>query len=212
MRFNLKSRVVILSITSAALLAVTVQAGARASDDKPFQTAAASTYAHQQSEEVTVGAKVYTSEDLVTSAFGKKIDFAHYRVVPVLVVVENKRKQALDLRALEASLVASDGRHAKAVPPEELPSLAAEGKAPSQTGVKLPVRLPKKNPLNNPQIVTRAFSAKMLAPGDSASGFLYFEAQPEAGDKLYLNGLRDARSGQELLYFEFPLDASNSAR
>jgi hypothetical protein len=45
----------------------------------------------------------------------------------------------------------------------------------------------------------------MLPPGDSASGFFYFEAKSEAGDKLYLNGVRDARSGQELLYFEFPL-------
>jgi len=53
--------------------------------------------------------------------------------------------------------------------------------------------------------VTRAFAAKMLPPGDSASGFFYFEARPEVGDKIYLNGLRDARSGEEILYFEFPL-------
>jgi hypothetical protein len=53
--------------------------------------------------------------------------------------------------------------------------------------------------------VIRAFAAKMLAPGDSASGFVYFEAHPEAGDKLYVNGLRDARTQQELLYFEFGL-------
>ena len=55
-------------------------------------------------------------------------------------------------------------------------------------------------------ISTRAFSAKMLAPGDSASGFVYFEAKTEAGDKLYLDGMKDARSGQDLLYFEFPLE------
>ena len=68
----------------------------------------------------------------------------------------------------------------------------------------LPNPLPrKKNPLNAPQIVERAFAAKMLPPGDSTSGFFYFEAKPEPGDKLYLNGLRDTRSGQEILYFEF---------
>jgi hypothetical protein len=122
------------------------------------------------------------------------------------VVVENKRDKALDLRHFEVSLVAADGRHAKAVPPEELPFLATAGKHPSQTGVKAPIPLPKKkNPLSTSEIVERAFAAKVLPPGDSASGFLYFEATSEAGDKLYINGLRDARSGQDLLYFEFPL-------
>lgn len=29
---------------------------------------------------------------------------------------------------------------------------------------------------------------------------------PMQRNKLYLNGLRDARSGQDILYFEFPLE------
>ena len=41
---------------------------------------------------------------------------------------------------------------------------------------------------------------------DSANGFFYFEARSEPGDKLYVNGMRDARSGQDILYFEFPLE------
>ncbi len=202
MRLTRENRCLILSITLVAACATAVLA----SDDKPFRAGPPSEYAHQQSENVTVGAKPFTSEELINSAFGKKIEFSKYGVVPVLVVIENKRDKALDLRELAASLVAADGRHAKAVAPEDLPFLATTGKHPSQTGVRVPVPLPrKKNPLNNPEIATRAFSAKMLAPGDSASGFLYFEAQPEAGDKLYLDGMRDARSGQGLLYFEFPL-------
>ncbi len=153
-----------------------------------------------------VGAKPYDTQELVNSAFGKKIDFAKYGVVPVLVVVENKRGKALDLQELEANLVASDGRHTKAVQAEDLPFLATAGKHPSQTGVRSPIPLPrKKNPLNAPEIMERAFGAKMIAPGDTASGFLYFEAKEEAGDKLYLDGMRDAGSGKELLYFEFAL-------
>lgn len=197
-----RNRFVILSITLTTALA----AAGLANNDKPFQAGPPSEYAHQQSENVTVGAKPFTSEELINSAFSKKIEFSKFGVVPILVVIENKRDKALDLRDLQASLVAADGRHAKSVAPEDLPFLATTGKHPSQTGVRVPVPLPKKkNPLNNPEISTRAFSAKMLAPGDSASGFLYFEAQPEAGDKLYLDGMRDARSGQGLLYFEFPL-------
>jgi hypothetical protein len=46
----------------------------------------------------------------------------------------------------------------------------------------------------------------VLPPGESASGFFYFEAAPESGDKLYLSGMREAGSARELMYFEFALD------
>ncbi len=160
-----------------------------------------------------MGAKTYDNDELVTAAFGKKIDFGKYGILPVLIVIENKRDQALDLRQLEVSLVATDGRHAPSVGPEALLGLATPGRRPSQNPkAPLPLPLPKKkNPFNNLSIVERAFSAKMLAPGDSANGFLYFEARTEPGDKLYLNGMRDARSRQELLYFEFPLAGQDAA-
>jgi hypothetical protein len=193
-----KSRFVISSITFAAL----ALAGA---NDRGFQVGPASDYAHQSAEKVTIGAKAYNTEELTAEAFGKKTDLLKYGVLPVLVVVENNREKAIDLRDLEVSLVGADGRHVTSMNPEDIPFLARHGhKAPP---VQPPIPLPKRgNPLNAPEIVTRAFSAKMLPPGDSASGFFYFEARSEPGDKLYLNGLRDARSQQEILYFEFLLE------
>ena len=196
----------VANLSIASLLALAARFGA--GEQKPFQPGAAARYAHQASENVTVGAKSFDNPELAANAFGKKTDFAKYGVLPVLVVIENKRDQTLDLRHLEVTLVASDGRHAAAVAPDDLPFLATAGKYPSQNPVHvgLPVPLPKKkNPLNTPEISARAFSAKMLPAGDSASGFFYFEAKPERDDKLYVSGLLDARSGQELLYFEFPL-------
>jgi hypothetical protein len=194
------TRLVILSITLAALAVVTAT-----TSDKDFRPGAASDYAHQSGEQVTVGAKPFNTEDLTAEAFGKKVDLLRYGVLPVLVVIENKRERTLDLRDLEVNLVATDGRHATAVNPEDIPFLARRGRRPPP--VQTPIPLPKKgNPLNSPEIVMRAFSAKVLPPGDSANGFFYFEARSEPGDKLYLNGLRDARSGQEITYFEFPLD------
>lgn len=176
-----------------------------AANDKDFRAGAASEYAHQSAERVTVAGKAFNTEDLTAEAFGKKADLLRYGVLPVLVVIENKRGEALDLRDLEVNLVAADGRHANSINPEDIPFLARHARRPSP--IQTPIPLPKKgNPLSSPEIVTRAFSAKMLPPGDSANGFFYFEAKSETGDKLYLNGLRDARSGQEILYFEFPLD------
>jgi hypothetical protein len=196
-----RMRFVISSIT-LTVAAVIVAAGT----SQTFRAGAAGDYPHQSSEQVTVGAKSFGTEELVSDAFGKKTALLKYGVLPVLVVIENKRQKTLDLRNLEVNLVASDGRHVSPVNPEDVPYLGAHGKT-GGSQVPLPVPLPKKkNPLNSPEIVSRAFAAKMLPAGDSASGFFYFEAKPESGDKLYLNGLRDTPSGQEILYFEFPID------
>jgi hypothetical protein len=48
-------------------------------------------------------------------------------------------------------------------------------------------------------------SAQMLPPGQSASGFFYFQTALQPGATLYLNGLYEAASGKEILYFELPL-------
>lgn len=202
MRLMPGTRFVILSIALAIACSGTF---ATAGEKTSFHANAAGTYAHQVSDSVTIGAKPFGSEDLTAQAFGKKTDLLKYGVLPVLVVIENKRQKTLDLRNLEVNLVGADGRHVSAVAPENLQYLGKRSVKTSVTPVQ--VRLPKKkNPLLSPELVTRAFAAKMLPPGDSASGFFYFEATPETGDKLYINGLHDTPNGQEITYFEFPID------
>ena len=199
------TRFLILSIAfvAAVLLA------APWSDEKPFQAGKASEYAHQMSEQVLVGAKAFDNADLTAEAFGRKTDLLKYGVLPVLVVIENKRARSISLENLNVSLVGSDGRHVAAVSPDDIPFIGVDGRRKPKTpgvGVSLPMPLPKKkNPLGGPEIVVRAFAARMLPPGDSTSGFFYFEAQAEVGDSIYLSGMRDALSGKEILYFEFPL-------
>ena len=196
-----RTRLVTSSIAFIAALGAI--AAARSSAD--FKAGRAAEYAHQSSDQVTIGAKAYDKPELIAQAFGKKTDLLKYGVLPVLVVIENDRSKTLDLRDMEVNLVAADGRHAPAVNPEDIPFLGNPRRGQG-TQVPMPVPLPRKrNPLTGPEIVSRAFAAKMLPPGDSASGFFYFEAKPERGDKLYLNGLRETPSGQDILYFEFPL-------
>ncbi len=195
-----KIRCVIASITLASVVAL-------ASDETPFRAKAASEYANQASEKVTVGAKAFDTEDLTAEAFGKKADLLKYGVLPVLVVIENKRDRAVDIQNIQVELVATDGRHGQAIAPEDVMHLGETGKKPPKLGGgPLPFPLPKKkNPLNSLEIVERAFSAKVVPANDSVSGFFYFQANPEAGDSLYLSGIRDSRSSKELLYYEFPL-------
>src|SRR5947209_7846036 len=138
----------------------------------PFRPGPASEYAHQSSDQVTIGAKPFSTGDQVADVFGKKVDLLKYGVLPVLVVIENNRQKRLDLRNIEVSLVAADGRHVSSVSPEDVPFLGTAGHHPRNSPVPLPIPLPgKKNPLNAAEIITRAFSAKMLPPGDSATGF-----------------------------------------
>ena len=198
------TRFVILSITSSVVLAVALAAA-----EKPFQAGRATDYAHQASDHVTLGAKCFDTEDLTAQAFGKKADLLKYGVVPVLVVLENQRDKALDLEDMKVSLVAGDGRHVDAINPDDLQYIGGKTRHPSATPYpRLP--LPKKgNPLASPEVADRAFSAKMLPPNDSATGFFFFEAKPEAGDKLYVTGIKDARSGEEIMYFEFTLDGKS---
>jgi hypothetical protein len=68
-----------------------------------------------------------------------------------------------------------------------------------------PKILAKKNPLDAWEIEGRAFAAKMLPPGQSASGFFYFRTGLQHGATIYLNGLTEAATGKELFYFEIPL-------
>jgi hypothetical protein len=203
MRVIRRTRFVILSIA----FALASLFSAPSSDSKSFQPGKAGDYAHQMSEQVLVGAQAFDNADLTATAFGRKTDLLKYGVLPVLVVIENKRDKSINLQDLEVSLVAADGRHVAATSPDDIPFIGTDGhRRPRQPGAGLPIPLPKKkNPLAGPEIPARAFAAKMLPPGDSTSGFFYFEAQSEAGDSLYLSGIQDARSGKEILYFEFPL-------
>jgi hypothetical protein len=195
------TRYVTSSITAGVMLTIACFAGSNTS----FQAQDASTYPHQASDQVVVGAKSFDTTDLTDSAFGKKNALLAHGVLPVLVVIANKRSKAIDVSHIEINLVASDGRHAKSVDPDDLQFLVSTSR-PGGGQVPLPVPLPKKkNPLRSPEISSRAFSAKIVPPGDSASGFFYFEAHPEPGDSLYLNGIKESGTGHELIYFEFPL-------
>lgn len=182
--------------------------GCLGASDTGFRAQPAGSYAHQSVQQVTVGATAFKTDEQTEDAFGKKNNLLKYRVLPVLVVIENKQSKALDLSRLEVSLVAADGRHATAVSPDDVQFLGT----PKRSGVSQvpsPIPLPKKkNALRSPEIASRAFVARTLPPGDSASGFFYFEAAPESGDRLYLSGLREAGTGREIMYFEFPLDSN----
>jgi len=65
-----------------------------------------------------------------------------------------------------------------------------------------------KNPLGEWEIEGRSFSAKVIPPGQSASGFVYFRTPVSSeAASLYISGLVNAASGNELYYFEIPISS-----
>jgi hypothetical protein len=49
----------------------------------------------------------------------------------------------------------------------------------------------------------------VIPPGQSASGFVYFQTQvTSAAASIYVSGLTNAVTGNELYYFEIPLSGN----
>jgi hypothetical protein len=172
-----------------------------------FQAKPAGGYAHKQtSEKVTIAAEQFITDDQAKDAFGK-VNPWRLGVLPVLVVIQNDSAAALRIDRIRFIYVLPDRTRVEATPAGDLRFLR-NIKTPT-TGPKMP-KLPgaksAKNPLAEWEIEGRSFSAKMIPPGQSASGFVYFQVPAtSAASSLYVSGLMNAVSGNELYYFEVPL-------
>ena len=192
----------VLSI-AAALLANNATG---ADKDVKFDPGPPSSFAASQTNgKVTVAAKVYESDDAAKAPFGKK-NPNRYGILPVLVLIRNEGTQAVRLDGIKVEYVAADRAHVEATPARDIRYLAGSKRpnvAIGPTGPK-PTRS-KKNPLDTWEIEGRAFSARMIPSGESASGFFYFQTGFQSGSQLYVTGLQEAGTGKEIFYFEVPL-------
>ena len=188
-------------------LILSISVAFAADKETPFKAAPAGSYTnHQTNAQITIGADPYVTLEKVKVAFGKT-DPNQSGVLPVLVVIQNDSLAAIRLDRLKVEYVSPDRGHIDAIPSKEVRYLKGPDKPNVMTGPtgKPKILKPKKNPLDAWEIEGRAFTAQMLPPGQSASGFFYFETPLQHGATLYLNGLYEAASGKELFYFEIPL-------
>lgn len=190
-----------LAKTAFALLSISLLVTAFSND--AFQAGPPEHYAHQSSDKVVIGAKPFDSYDLTKPVFGKKADFNRYGILPVLLVIKNGREETVDLEDLQVKLESEDRRSVASLDPNDVAFIGISPKRPQMA----PSRIPHshKNPLNVPELYERAFIARVVPAGDQASGFFYFQAHAQPGLRLYVSGLVERPSGQEMLYFEIPL-------
>jgi hypothetical protein len=175
----------------------------------PFKPGPAASYtAHQTNDKVTMGVDPYILADKVKAAFGK-LDPYQYGILPVLVVIQNDSNASIKLDGIHAEYVGPNGDRVDATPARDVRYARGAQRPNMMGGPAGPIVLKKKNPLDEWEIEGRALAAQMLPPGQSASGFLYFQTGLQRGATIYIRGLTDAASGKELLFFELPLSSDS---
>ncbi len=163
---------------------------------------------HQTSDGVTAAALPFETDQQAQPAFGK-VNPYKYGVLPILIVIQNNSKLAIRADRIKLEYIWPDRSRIEPTPAQELKYIFGAPK-PKSASVPLPIPIPRGKPkqlLSEWEIEGRAFAAKMIPPGETASGFVYFQTGHRTGSTLYLSGLRDAATNQELLYFELPLAA-----
>ena len=178
-----------------------------AKDEPKFTPRAAASYpSHQTTDKVTIGVLPYFNDEDTRPVFGKHNPYT-YGVLPVLVVIQNDSAKTIKVQSLQAVWTGPNRDRVEATPAKDVRYLNGPSRPSNLPGP--PGGPPKvfghKNPLDTWEIEGRAFNAQVLPPGQSASGFFYFQTGYQRGASLYLSGLREAESGQELLYFEIPI-------
>ena len=183
-------------------------AGAFAADKEPekFEVRPVTEYkARQTNAKVTIAAQAFVSDDDARPPFGK-INPYKYGILPILVVIQNASDRAISVEQLKMEYVTADHQRIFNTPAKDV-RFVNSGDKPNvtigPTGPKLGKQ--KKNPLADWTIEGRAFAAKMIPAEQSASGIFYFQTGFQRSASLVVSGLRDARSGEDLFYFEIPL-------
>ena len=192
-------------------LVLSIAAGFAADKQTPFKAEPAASYpGHQTNEKITIGADPFVMGEKVKTAFGKA-DPYQYGVLPVLVVIQNDSDVSISLDNFQAEYVGPNGDRVQMTAAKDVRYVVGP-KRPSVIGGpagQMPKILGKKNPLDEWEIEGRALAAQMLPPGQSASGFVYFETGLQRGATILIQGLTQAKSGRELAFFELPLNSDS---
>lgn len=131
-----------------------------------------------------------------------------YGILPVYFVIQNGGDETLLLDRMQVRY--QIGRQGlDPVPARDLPSVIGPKRPNSGPTVSLPFPLPKKkNPLKTTELETREFTARTILKGDTAQGFLYFLTRHQRSAILFVRGIREGGSGQEMFFAEIPIDSA----
>lgn len=211
-------RRIVLSI--AVILVCSALLWAKKEFQMPRAENAATYPAHDQHsrEKVTIAADPYDTPDKA-SIFAVKYD--ENDLLPVYVIITNDGDQPVTLTNMEVTMKYRD--HSKVAPATE-DNILSRITHIKQHGGELPrpypIPLPKKPRGGIPkgaldELDQATFKVKAVEPHATRAGFMFFDfsglSEPLQGATLYVTGVRD-NNGNELMYFEIPLDKYLSAQ
>jgi len=207
LRFNGLRWPLLLAVSISAALGAAAWAGPDNEKSK-FEVKPAASYPHHQtSEKVTIAAEPMETDEQTHEAFGK-VNPYRYGVLPVLLVIRNDGPDAIKVDRIKLIYSLPDGTRIEATPAQDVRFIhgtRAPNGLPGPLG-GIGIKKAPKNPLAEWEIEGRAFAAKMVPAGQSASGFVYFQVpQSSAAASVYISGLEDPVSGKELYFFEIPM-------
>lgn len=177
---------------------------------KPVAKAAINYPAHDfhRDEKAAIAADPY---DTPEKAKIFSVDFAAHGFLPIFLVVTNDGDQPVSIANMEIKLIT--GNHSKLTPltPEDLYRRLSNPQASTRPS---PIPLPHKvktgiSKKEMDEIDASQFEARAVEPHTTQSGFLFFDVggitSPLPGANIDVTGVSDAK-GNELLYFEIPVD------
>ena len=199
-----------IALTCLLLLQMSIPGPAEPQKDTghaEFKSRPATGYPNKQTiEKVTIAVEQIETDDQAREPFGKLNPY-RYGILPVLVVIQNDGPDTIRVDRMTIDYLLPDRSKIENTPASELRFLKSPGQPKAIPGPLGGMKLgkTKTNPLADWTIEGRAFAAKMIPAGQSASGFFYFQSPSSAAGKIYLSGMVHAGSGQELFYFEIPV-------
>lgn len=164
---------------------------------------------HHSNENVTVALDPY---DTPAKANIFVVNYREHELLPIMLVITNDSDAPIQLSDMKAELVTSDRTR---LSPDTEDDIFRRISHPHASGTRYPIPFPTKrvkggvNSKEWNEIQSAQFKAKAVEPRSSQKGFLFFDvadiSNPLPGARFYLTGVRDS-SGNELMYFEVPLD------
>jgi hypothetical protein len=164
---------------------------------------------YHSNEKVTVAVDPYNTP-AKTSIF--VVPYRDLDLLPVFLVVTNDSDAPVALTDIKAQLVAGDGTKLNPASEDDVYRKVSH---PRAAGARVPLPFPTKRVKGGvdtkewSEIQSAQFKAKAVEPRSSQAGFLFFDVSdvpnPLPGAHFYLTGVRDS-SGNDLMYFEVPLD------
>ena len=204
-RFNPKSTLLGL----CAALAVPAQLAAK-NFEKPVAKAAINYPAHDlhRDEKVAVATDPYDTEEK-RKIFSVKFD--EHGFLPIFFVVTNDGDQPVSIASMEIMLTTQNGSKLTPTSSEDIYRRLSNPQGGTRPS---PLPLPQKakggvSRKAMDEIESSQFAAKAVEPHTTQSGFLFFDvggiSSPLRGATIDVTHIADAK-GNELLYFEIPVD------